>query len=160
MLPEYESPAPLLGLGQLWGCLLLTTYTLKLPCRVRVMLLFKILCLKSYACLVASFGCLLGWLVLVTQLCFCLFKTGLPGNPSLINNFPIETCPRDLPDGPVVETSPSNAGGNGLIPGWRATIPYVWWPKSLNIKQKQYCDIFNNDLKHLSWIEVEDRASV
>ena len=25
---------------------------------------------------------------------------------------------RDFPDSPVVETSPSNAGGAGLIPGW------------------------------------------
>ena len=29
----------------------------------------------------------------------------------------------DFPGGPVVKTSPSNAAGMGLIPGWGAKIP-------------------------------------
>ena len=35
----------------------------------------------------------------------------------------------DFPGGPVVKTSPSNAGGAGLIPGWRAKIPHASWSK-------------------------------
>ena len=46
----------------------------------------------------------------------------------------VELISRDFPGGPVVKTSPSNAGGEGLIPGWGAKIPHVSWPKSQNIK--------------------------
>ena len=45
----------------------------------------------------------------------------------------------------MVKTSPSNAGGEGLIPGWGAKIPNVSWSKNQNINQKQYCDKFNKD---------------
>ena len=31
----------------------------------------------------------------------------------------------DFPGSPVVKTSPSNAGGAGWIPGWRAKIPHA-----------------------------------
>ena len=41
---------------------------------------------------------------------------------------------RDLPGGPVVKTSPSNAGGAGSIPGRGAKIPHAPWPKNRNIK--------------------------
>ena len=54
----------------------------------------------------------------------------------------------DFPGGPVVKTSPSNAGGVGLIPGRGAKIPHASWPKNRNIKQKQYCNKFNKDLKN------------
>ena len=54
----------------------------------------------------------------------------------------------DFPGGPVVKTSPSNAGGEGSIPGWGAKIPHASWPKIQNIKQKQYCNIFNKDFKN------------
>ena len=50
---------------------------------------------------------------------------------------------RDFPGSPGVETSPSNAGGAGWIPGGGAKIPHALWPKNLNIKQKQYCNKFN-----------------
>ena len=36
----------------------------------------------------------------------------------------------DFPGGPVVETSPSNAGGAGSIPDWEAKIPRASWPKT------------------------------
>ena len=49
----------------------------------------------------------------------------------------------DFPGGPVVKTSPSNAGNAGSIPGQGAKIPQVSWPKNQNIKQKQYCNKFN-----------------
>jgi len=43
----------------------------------------------------------------------------------------------------VVETSTSNAGGTGLIPGWGAKIPHVLQPKKPNI--------VTNSLKTLKW---------
>ena len=51
----------------------------------------------------------------------------------------------------MVKTSPSNAGGVGLIlgiPGRGAKIPHVSRPKNQNIKQKQYCNKFNKDFKN------------
>ena len=53
----------------------------------------------------------------------------------------------DFPGGPVVKTSPSNAGGVGSIPGQGAKIPHASGPKNQNIKQKQYCNKFNKDFK-------------
>ena len=35
----------------------------------------------------------------------------------------------DFPGGPVVKTSPSNAGGAHLILGWGAGVPHASWPK-------------------------------
>ena len=55
---------------------------------------------------------------------------------------------RDFPGGPVVKTSPSNAGGLGLTPGHGAKIPHALWLKNQNIKQKQYCHKFNEDFKN------------
>ena len=55
---------------------------------------------------------------------------------------------RDFPGGPLIKTSPSNAGGEGSIPGQGAKIPHALWPKNQNIKQKQYCNKFNKDFKN------------
>ena len=56
-----------------------------------------------------------------------------------------------FPSGPLVKTLPSHPGSVGLIPGWGARIPHATWPKSQNIKQKQYCNKFIKDLKvHIS----------
>ena len=55
---------------------------------------------------------------------------------------------RDFPGGPVVKTSPSNAGGAGSIPGWGAKIPHALRPKKQNTKQKQYCNKVNKDFKY------------
>ena len=55
---------------------------------------------------------------------------------------------RDFPGGPVVKTSPSNAGVVGLIPGWGTKIPHASGSKSQNIKQKQNCDKFSKDFKN------------
>ena len=52
----------------------------------------------------------------------------------------------DFPGGPVVKTSPPNAGSASSIPGRGAKIPHASWPK--NIKQKQYCNKFNKDFKN------------
>ena len=54
---------------------------------------------------------------------------------------------RDFPSGPVIKTWPSNAGGAGSIPGQGAKIPPALWPKTQNIKQKQYRNKFNKDFK-------------
>ena len=54
---------------------------------------------------------------------------------------------RDFPRGPVVKTSPSNAGGAASIPGQGAKIPHASGPKNQNIKQKEYCNKFSKDLK-------------
>ena len=48
----------------------------------------------------------------------------------------------------MVKTSPFNAGCAGSIPGWGANIPHDSRPKNQNIKQKQYCNKFNKDLKN------------
>ena len=37
---------------------------------------------------------------------------------------------RDFPGGPVVKTSPSNAGGVDRIPGQGAKIPHAFGPKT------------------------------
>ena len=55
---------------------------------------------------------------------------------------------RDFPGGPVVETSPSDAAGAGLIPVQGAKIPHASGSKNQNIKQKQYCNKFNKDFKN------------
>ena len=52
------------------------------------------------------------------------------------------------PGGPVVKTSPSNAGGTGSIPGQGPKIPCASQPKNQNIKQKQYCNKLNKDFKN------------
>ena len=54
---------------------------------------------------------------------------------------------RDFPGGPLVKTSPSNAMCVGLILRQGAKIPHDSQPKNKNIKQKQYCNKFNEDLK-------------
>ena len=47
-----------------------------------------------------------------------------------------------FPSGPVIKTSPSCAGGLGLIPCRGAEIPHASLPKHQDIKnQKQYCNI-------------------
>ena len=56
----------------------------------------------------------------------------------------------DLPGGPVIKTSPSDAGGAGLIPVQGVKIQHVSQPKKQNIKQKQYCNRFHEDFKKWS----------
>ena len=52
---------------------------------------------------------------------------------------------KDFPGGPVVETSPSNAGHVGSVPGRGIKISHASWPINQNIKQRQYCSKFNVD---------------
>ena len=55
---------------------------------------------------------------------------------------------RDFPGGPVVKTSPSNAGGVGSNPGQGAEIPHASQTKKTKTNQKQYCNKFNKDFKN------------
>ena len=65
----------------------------------------------------------------VSPLGLCIIKRGLA----------------DFSGGPVVETSPSNAGGAYLIPGWELSSHVPRGQR--NIKQKQYCNKFSKDIK-------------
>ena len=54
-------------------------------------------------------------------------------------HLPLSEDLRGFPGGPVVKTSPSNAGGMGSIPGRRAKIPHVSWPKNQNMVDSCLC---------------------
>ena len=56
----------------------------------------------------------------------------------------------DFPDSPVVETLPLHTGSKGSIPSQRAKIPHASQSENQNIKQKEYCNKFNEDLKKWS----------
>ena len=56
----------------------------------------------------------------------------------------------DVPGSPVVKTWPSNAGDMGSNLDWGAKIPHALWSERQNIKQKQYCNKFNKDLKMIT----------
>ena len=55
---------------------------------------------------------------------------------------------QDFPASPALKTSPSSAGGVGSIPGWEAEIPHASRLETQTIKQKQYCNKFNQDFKN------------
>ena len=61
----------------------------------------------------------------------------------------------DVPDGPVVKTSPSNAEGVGLIPGQGTKIPHAPWPKTQKTVKKQCYNKFNKDLKNGLYIYIK-----
>ena len=46
--------------------------------------------------------------------------------------------PWDVPGGPVVESSPSNARSVGLIPGYSAKIPHASQPKNQSKNEKSH----------------------
>ena len=48
----------------------------------------------------------------------------------------------------MVESSLLMQGVVGSIPGWEAKSPHTLWPKSQNIKWKQYCNKSNKDFKN------------
>ena len=55
---------------------------------------------------------------------------------------------REFSGGPVIKISSSNTGDAGSIPGQGAKIPHASWPKTQNIKQKQYFNKFNKDFQN------------
>ena len=62
----------------------------------------------------------------------------------------LEFNSRDFPDSPVIKTSPFNAEDMGSIPDRGTKIPHALRPKNQNIRQKQYCNKFNEDFKNSS----------
>ena len=59
----------------------------------------------------------------------------------------------DFPGGPVVKTSPSNAGGVGSIPCWRAKIPHASGPKKENINNRS--NIVTSSIKTLKMAHIK-----
>ena len=53
-----------------------------------------------------------------------------------------------FPGSPLVKTLPSNAEGEGSIPGQGAKISQALQPKKQNTKWKQYSNKFNKDFKN------------
>ena len=49
--------------------------------------------------------------------------------------------------GDLVKTSPSREGGVHLVSCREARIPHAFPPQNQDMKQKQYCNKFNKDLK-------------
>ena len=83
-----------------------------------------------------------------------LYQLSYQGSPTPDEADAIITLPSSLkmtrafPGGPVIKTSPSNAGDVGLIPGRGAEISHALWSKTnkqTNIKQKPYCNKFNKE---------------
>ena len=64
---------------------------------------------------------------------------------------------KDFPGSSVVETSPSNEEGTGLIPRWVAKIPHTSGPKHQNIQQKQY---YKNSIKTLKMIHLKKKKNL
>ena len=64
-------------------------------------------------------------------------------------NRPKKSKLRGFPGGPEGKTLSSNAGGEGLIPGWRAKLSHALEPKNQDIRQKEYCNKFNKDFKNV-----------
>ena len=73
------------------------------------------------------------------------YGQGLDGDDGRRN--PLPQGSGGLPGSPVVKTLPSNAGDVGSVSGWGAKTPHAMWPQNQIIKQKQYCNKFNKDLK-------------
>ena len=79
-------------------------------------------------------------------------RAGREGDLSLVPSAK-ELLPWDFPPGPVVKTSPSNARGAGSIPGRGAGISHASWLEDQSIKQKQYYNKINKDLKKKSYCQ-------
>ena len=62
-------------------------------------------------------------------------------------NYPSRHDLWNLPGSPVVKSSPSNTGSEISVPHQGPKIPHASGPKNQNIKQKQHCTKFNEDLK-------------
>ena len=60
---------------------------------------------------------------------------------------------REFSSGPVVKTSPSNAGDVGSIPVQETKVPHALGPKNQNLRQKQHCNKYNEDLQKWSTLK-------
>ena len=59
---------------------------------------------------------------------------------------------KEFSDDPVVKTLPSNAGGEGSIPGQGTKIPYASQPKNPNISKRS--NIITKSIKTLKIVHV------
>ena len=57
-----------------------------------------------------------------------------------------------------VKTSPSNTGGEGLIPGQGAKIPHASWPKNQNIKNRS--NVVTNSISTLKMVHIKKKKSL
>ena len=69
----------------------------------------------------------------------------LQGGTLLSVNDSYKVVGERLPWRPVVKTSPFNAGSVGSIPGREVKILHASGLKNQDIRQKQYCNKFNED---------------
>lgn len=61
----------------------------------------------------------------------------------------------------MVKTSPSNAGGcRFLAPGQGAKTLHASWPENQNIRQKHYCNRFNNLVKNGLYQKKKERTVI
>ena len=65
-----------------------------------------------------------------------------------LNGSKFKAADKNFPGGPVVKIPSSNAGSADSSPCWGAKIPYAFWPKNQNIKQKLYCNKYSEDFKN------------
>ena len=75
------------------------------------------------------------------KFCFCFFLI-------YQNIIYFKNLLRDFSGGPVVKTSPANAGGVALILAWAAKLQPALHPKHQSIKQQLDCNTFNKRLKN------------
>ena len=105
------------------------------------------------------------------QTTLCCYAPGVNRTPSFIHCSPqrlsawgpwgahstevvAKSLSRDFAGGPVVKTSPSNAGHAGSIPGRGTKIPHASWPKNQNRKQKQCGHKCNMVCLHMVYIKL------
>ena len=55
--------------------------------------------------------------------------------------------------------SPSNVRGISSIPDQGAKIPHASGPKNQNMKQKQYCNKFDKDLKKKVHVQKQNKTT-
>ena len=58
----------------------------------------------------------------------------------------------DFPGGPLVKTSPSSAGGVGLIPGPGAKLLHALWPKNQNMNRNH---IVTSSIKTFKMVHIK-----
>ena len=64
----------------------------------------------------------------------------------------------DFPGGPVVKTSPSNAGGAGLISSQGAKISHALQPKNQNVNNRS--NGVTNSIKTLKTIHIKKKKTL
>ena len=63
----------------------------------------------------------------------------------------------DFTGGPVVKTSPYNADGMGLIPGWGAKISHASRPKKKKKAKQNRTNMVKNSMKTLKMFHIKNQ---